>query len=88
DAPSALTGDPSPDAPAASPPSGPAGLQDYALGPELGRGAMAVVYKATQRSTGRQVAIKRLALSREFSTEDLADVRERFMREARAARAL
>ena len=39
---------------------------------------MAIVYKATQRSTGRQVAIKRLALSREFSTEDLADVRERF----------
>ncbi|MCH8857513.1 MAG: serine/threonine protein kinase [Proteobacteria bacterium] len=36
----------------------------------------------------RKVAIKRLALSREFSTEDLADVRERFMREARAARAL
>ncbi|MBV8035454.1 serine/threonine-protein kinase [Roseateles sp.] len=64
------------------------GLQDYDIGAEIGRGAMAIVYKATQRATGRQVAIKRLALSREFSAEDLADVRERFMREARAAGAL
>ncbi|HEV6967732.1 serine/threonine-protein kinase [Roseateles sp.] len=60
-------------------------LRDFELGAEIGRGAMAIVYKATQRSTGRQVAVKRLSLSREFSAEDLADVRERFMREARAA---
>lgn len=66
----------------------PPDLHDFDLGAEIGRGAMAIVYKATQRSTGRQVAVKRLALSREFSAEDLADVRERFMREARAARAL
>ena len=63
-------------------------LHDFELGAELGRGAMAIVHKATQRSTGRQVAVKRLALSREFSAEDLVDVRERFMREARAARSL
>ncbi len=80
-------------APGASPPQNHAtpavsGLHDFELGAELGRGAMAIVYKATQRSTGRQVAVKRLALSREFSAEDLADVRERFMREARAARSL
>ena len=80
-------------APGASPPQTKVGtptpdLHDYDLGAEIGRGAMAIVYKATQRSTGRQVAVKRLALSREFSAEDLADVRERFMREARAARAL
>jgi serine/threonine-protein kinase len=62
-----------------------ADLHDYEIGAEIGRGAMAIVYKATQRSTGRQVAIKRLALQREFSKEDLADVRERFMREAKAA---
>ncbi len=60
-------------------------LHDFELGAEIGRGAMAVVYKATQRSTGHQVAIKRLALQREFSADDLVDVRERFMREARAA---
>ena len=80
-------------APGASPPQAQSAasasdMRDFELGAEIGRGAMAIVYKATQRSTGRQVAIKRLALSREFSTEDLADVRERFMREARAARAL
>ncbi|RZI94410.1 MAG: serine/threonine protein kinase, partial [Rubrivivax sp.] len=71
--------------PLAKPSAPPPDLRDFELGAEIGRGAMAVVYKATQRSTGRQVAIKRLALSREFSAEDLADVRERFMREARAA---
>ncbi|HEY9106723.1 MAG TPA: serine/threonine-protein kinase [Roseateles sp.] len=80
-------------APGASPPqakpaTAPLGLQDFELSAEIGRGAMAIVYKATQRSTGRQVAVKRLALSREFSADDLTDVRERFMREARAARTL
>ncbi|MDR7299626.1 serine/threonine-protein kinase [Pelomonas aquatica] len=81
---------PPPEADAPEPRTGtlPSGLHDFELGAEIGRGAMAIVYKATQRSTGRQVAVKRLALSREFSAEDLADVRERFMREARAARAL
>ncbi|MFT7722511.1 MAG: serine/threonine-protein kinase [Roseateles sp.] len=86
-------GTPPPGEPAAAPagppgPAAPPDLRDFDLGAEIGRGAMAVVYKATQRATGRQVAIKRLALSREFSAEDLADVRERFMREARAAGAL
>ncbi|MCE4555526.1 serine/threonine-protein kinase [Roseateles cellulosilyticus] len=80
-------------APGASPPQArapipPPDLRDFELGAEIGRGAMAIVYKATQRSTGRQVAIKRLALSREFSADDLVDVRDRFMREARAARQL
>lgn len=63
-------------------------LRDFHVGAEIGRGAMAVVYKATQRGTNRQVAIKRLLLQREFSAEDLVDVRERFMREADAARQL
>ena len=75
-------------APQTQPTAPPPDLHDFEVGAEIGRGAMAIVYKATQRSTGRQVAIKRLALSREFSAEDLADVRERFMREARAARQL
>jgi serine/threonine-protein kinase len=75
-------------APQGRSPSSAPDLRDFDLGAEIGRGAMAVVYKATQRSTGRQVAIKRLALQREFSAEDLVDVRERFMREAHAARQL
>ncbi|HEX2013052.1 MAG TPA: serine/threonine-protein kinase [Roseateles sp.] len=61
------------------------GLERYELGAELGRGAMAVVHLAVEKASGRQVAIKRLALQREFAAEDLIDVRRRFMREARAA---
>ena len=64
--------------------SGP-GLKAYEVKQLLGRGAMAVVHLATERASGRQVAIKRLALQREFAAEDLVDVRQRFMREARAA---
>ncbi len=70
---------------ASAPPAAEALKVRYLLGEEIGRGAMAIVYKATERSTGRQLALKRLALQREFSQEDLADVRARFMREARAA---
>lgn len=65
-------------------PAGP-GLQAYELQRELGRGAMAVVHLARERASGQLVAIKRLALQREFAAEDLIDVRQRFMREARAA---
>jgi serine/threonine protein kinase len=61
------------------------GLQGYELQRELGRGAMAVVHLARQLSNDKLVAIKRLALQREFAAEDLVDVRQRFMREARAA---
>ncbi|MCV2353794.1 serine/threonine protein kinase [Paucibacter sp. B2R-40] len=61
------------------------GLQGYELQRELGRGAMAVVHLARQLSNGKMVAIKRLSLQREFAAEDLVDVRQRFMREARAA---
>jgi serine/threonine-protein kinase len=88
--PSTLPGVQQTQAPGASPSqagsgAAPPDLRDFDIGAEIGRGAMAVVYKATQRSTGRQVAVKRLSLSRDFSAADLADVRERFMREARAA---
>lgn len=65
-----------------------AALDHYEIGAEIGRGAMAVVHLAREIASGREVAIKRLALQREFAAEDLADVRQRFMREARAARHL
>ncbi|MBV8502539.1 MAG: serine/threonine protein kinase [Paucibacter sp.] len=61
------------------------GLARYRRERELGRGSMGEVWLATDLQTNEQVALKLLALSREFSPEDLADVRERFMREARAA---
>lgn len=63
-------------------------LDNYELGEEIGRGAMAMVHQAVDRRTGQPVAIKRLSLQREFAPEDLLDVRERFMREASAARHL
>jgi serine/threonine protein kinase len=53
---------------------------DYELNEVLGRGGMGVVYKATQLSLGREVALK-LMSSQTIADED----RLRFQREARAA---
>ena len=52
---------------------------------ELGRGAMGVTYRATDTSLQRKVALKIIKID---IAERNADVRERFMREARAAAAL
>jgi serine/threonine protein kinase/Tfp pilus assembly protein PilF len=52
---------------------------------ELGRGAMGVTYRATDRSLQRKVALK---LIKTDIAERSADARERFVREARAAAAL
>ncbi len=60
-------------------------LARYKRERQLGRGSMGEVWLATDTQTGHQVALKLLALQREFSPEDLADVRQRFMREAHAA---
>src|SRR6478672_8555354 len=51
---------------------------------ELGRGAMGVTYRATDTSLQRKVALK---IIKTDIAERSADVRERFMREARAAAA-
>ena len=52
---------------------------------ELGRGAMGVTYRATDTSLQRKVALK---IIKTDIAERIADARERFMREARAAAAL
>jgi tRNA A-37 threonylcarbamoyl transferase component Bud32 len=59
-------------------------LKDYQIIDEIGRGGFASVYRARQKSLGREVAIKRLtAPGRQDSTEII-----RFRREAEAMAAL
>ena len=52
---------------------------------ELGKGAMGVVYLGKDPKIGRVVAIKTMALSQEFEADELAEVKERFFREAETA---
>jgi len=59
-------------------------LPSYELGEELGRGAWGVVFAATHRSLGRQVAVKYLPAA--FSADPAA--RDRFLSEARVVASL
>jgi tRNA A-37 threonylcarbamoyl transferase component Bud32 len=63
----------------------PATLGRYRIEALLGRGAMGSVYLGHDPKIGRQVAIKTMALSREFEGAELAEARERFFREAETA---
>jgi len=60
-------------------------LGRYEIEKELGKGAMGVVYLGKDPKIGRVVAIKTMALSQEFSGDELVDARERFFREAETA---
>jgi len=59
-----------------------AALSDYALQEVIARSARATVYRATERSTGRLVALKTVRLG---GGADRGLWRERFLREAQAA---
>ncbi len=60
-------------------------LGRYEVEKELGKGAMGVVYQGRDPKIGRVVAIKTMALAQEFEPEELAEVKERFFREAETA---
>src|SRR5580693_5710481 len=57
----------------------------YRIVRELGRGAMGVVYLATDPTIGRPVAIKTIRLGEVGNAEERARLRERLFREARSA---
>jgi eukaryotic-like serine/threonine-protein kinase len=97
----AMSGDTGRSTPHAEPPRAPAalppGLDDtrpnpecktlgrYRIERELGRGAMGAVYLGLDPQIGRQVAIKTMALGREFAGTELVEARTRFFREAEMA---
>jgi eukaryotic-like serine/threonine-protein kinase len=60
-------------------------LGRYRVEKELGKGAMGVVYQGRDPKINRVVAIKTLALSREFEADELDEVKQRFFREAETA---
>ena len=60
-------------------------LGRYEIERVLGRGAMATVYLGRDPAINRKVAIKTLALAKEFDAEQLQDARLQFRREAESA---
>src|SRR5947208_5274919 len=60
-------------------------LGRYRVEKELGKGAMGTVYLGKDPKIGRVVAIKTMALSQEFEADELAEVKDRFFREAETA---
>jgi CHASE2 domain-containing sensor protein/tRNA A-37 threonylcarbamoyl transferase component Bud32 len=57
----------------------------YEVESELGHGAMGVVYKAVDPKIGRSVAIKTIRLDQTLGAKQLADLKERSLREAQVA---
>jgi eukaryotic-like serine/threonine-protein kinase len=63
-------------------------LGRYQIERELGHGAMGAVYLGHDPQRNQPVALKTMALAREFQGDELAEARERFFREAEVAKRL
>ena len=57
----------------------------YEVQKELGKATLGAVYLCKDPKVGHEVAVKTMALAQEFEPEELADVKERFLREAETA---
>ncbi|MGQ0597420.1 serine/threonine-protein kinase [Aquabacterium sp.] len=57
----------------------------YLVEKQIGKGAMGAVFLGYDPATDRKVALKTMALAQEFSGAELADARNRFLREAEMA---
>ena len=66
-----------------TPPAAPRTIGRYQIVAELGRGAMGTVYHGLDATIERPVALK--TLNPELPKEILAEVKERFLREAKSA---
>jgi eukaryotic-like serine/threonine-protein kinase len=60
-------------------------LGRYEIEKVIGKGAMATVYLGRDPAINRKVAIKTVALAKEFNSEELQDARLQFRREAESA---
>ena len=60
-------------------------LGRYRIERQIGRGSMGAVYAGMDPKVGRAVALKTLALGREFEGDEFAEARSRFFREAETA---
>lgn len=60
-------------------------LGRYEIDREIGKGAMGAVFLGHDTKITRTVAIKTMALAQEFEDDELAEVKERFFREAESA---
>ena len=60
-------------------------LGRYVIEKELGKGAMGAVYLGQDPKIGRTVAIKTMALSKEFAGDEVREAEKRFFHEASAA---
>jgi serine/threonine protein kinase len=63
-------------------------IAGYVIERKLGAGAMGAVYLGKDAVTGREAAIKTMALAKEFEADVLEDVKSRFLREAKIAERL